>query len=123
MRARLDSNGPIFLQLKESIEDDILRGLMPPESQIPSNSQLVKYYGLNPVTVLKAVNLLVSDGLVYKKRGLGMFVTLGAPGILRERFMKRLEEDELSKIVLSAKACGLSPGAVHEMIDRLWKEE
>ena len=83
---------PIFVQIAEQLEDGILSGAFPEETQLPSTTEISVTYKLNPATALKGINLLVESGVVYKKRGLGMFVTEGAArcwqeekrGILRE---------------------------------------
>src|SRR5690554_6052727 len=95
MKSVLDSNRPIYLQIKEIIEEDILNGRLLPEEQIPSNSQLVSHYNINPVTVLKGINLLVDEGIIYKKRGLGMFVSPDAPEKLKKRFSKSFFQEQI----------------------------
>ncbi|MDR3207597.1 MAG: GntR family transcriptional regulator [Oscillospiraceae bacterium] len=123
MKSALDGSGPIFLQIKESIEEDILYGRLGPDEQIPSNSQLVSFYNINPVTVLKGVNLLAEEGLIYKKRGMGMFVSPEAPGILRKRFREALENGQLQALVRLAKILGLGRQELRDMIDKLWEEK
>ena len=85
----------IYLQIARTIEDDILAGTLLPEAAAPSTNALARYYQINPATALKGVNLLVEKGILYKKRGVGMFVSAGAKEqIIRERreefFQKRL---------------------------------
>ena len=80
---------PIFLQLAEQLEDGILSGAFPEEGQIPSITEYASTYKINPATALKGVNLLVDAGLLYKKRGVGMFVTQGAQEALRQRRSRR----------------------------------
>ena len=76
----LDFNGekPIFQQIAEGLEDGILLGAFPEEGQIPSITEFSVLYKINPATALKGINLLVEEGVVYKKRGVGMFVAQGA---------------------------------------------
>jgi DNA-binding transcriptional regulator YhcF (GntR family) len=119
----LDENRPIFIQIKESIETDILNGLLAPDDQIPSNSQLVSFYNINPVTVLKGVNLLLDDGIIYKKRGLGMFVSPDAPEILRRRFREAFEREQLIPLVRLAKPLKISLVELHTMIDNVWEKD
>ena len=122
MKPSLDDNRPIFQQIKESIEEDILNGRLKPEEQIPSNSQLVSFYNINPVTVLKGVNLLTEEGILYKKRGVGMFVSPDAPEILQKRFRERFELEQLRAIVSLAKPLGIKREELHTMIDHVWEE-
>ncbi|TGB01089.1 GntR family transcriptional regulator [Halobacillus salinus] len=123
MKSALDNNRPIYLQIKESIEEDILNGLLKPEDQIPSNSQLVKHFNINPVTVLKGINLLVDEEIIYKKRGVGMFVSPDAPEKLKKRFSKTFLKEQIEPLIAIAKPLGLSQQEVQEMIDRAWKGE
>lgn len=69
---------PIFVQIAEDIENGILSDAFPEESQIPSTTEISVRYKINPATVLKGMNLLVDSGIIYKKRGLGVFVAQGA---------------------------------------------
>ena len=123
MKSALDSNRPIYLQIKETIEEDILNGRLVPEEQIPSNSQLVSYYNINPVTVLKGINLLVDEGIIYKKRGLGMYVSSDAPERLKKRFSQAFFQEQIEPLTSLAKPLGFTLGEIHEMIDRAWKGE
>ena len=123
MKSVLDSNRPIYLQIKEGIEEDILNGRLAPEEQIPSNSQLVSFYNINPVTVLKGINLLVEEGTIYKKRGLGMYVCPDAPEKLRKRFLATFFQERIGPLTALAKPLGLTLQEIHEMIDNAWKGE
>lgn len=123
MKSALDNNRPIYLQIKEAIEEDILNGRLAPDEQIPSNSQLVSYYNINPVTVLKGINLLVDEGTVYKKRGLGMFVSPDAPEKLKKRFSRAFFQEQVEPLITLAKPLGFTLQEIHEMIDRAWKGE
>lgn len=74
----LAENLPIYIRIVEGVKDAILNGQLKEEEQIPSTTHLSKDYKINIATVNKAINVLVNEGLVYKKRGIGMFVTKGA---------------------------------------------
>ena len=75
--AGFDGTRPIFLQLAEMLEEGIISGAFPEEGQIPSITEYSAALKINPATALKGINLLVDEGLVYKKRGVGMFVSPG----------------------------------------------
>lgn len=81
--AVIDDSRPIFIQIAELIESEIVAGTMAEESQVPSTNEFAAYYRINPATAAKGVNLLVESGILYKKRGIGMFVATGA----REKLM------------------------------------
>ena len=85
MQIDFDSERPIFQQIADGLEDAILSGVFPEGSQIPSITEFSVTYKINPATALKGINLLVDENIVYKKRGLGMFVTEGAAEKLRQK--------------------------------------
>lgn len=99
---------PIFLQLAEQLEDGILSGAFPEEGQIPSITEYASTYKINPATALKGVNLLVDAGLLYKKRGVGMFVTQGAQEVLRQRRSEAFYQDYIVTLVRKAKGLNMS---------------
>jgi GntR family transcriptional regulator len=86
-----NDNTPIYRQLKERVIGMMLDGLLKPGDALPSVRQIAADFQLNPITVSKAYQELVDDALVEKRRGLGMYVTEGAPEKLlaseRERFL------------------------------------
>ena len=74
----MDESRPIFQQIAEQIENDIIAGVLPEETQVPSTNEFAAFHRINPATAGKGVNLLVDEGILYKKRGIGMFVAEGA---------------------------------------------
>lgn len=93
----LDSDKSIYIQIAEIIENDILTGNLIEEEQAPSTNEFAKTYNINPATARKGLNILVDEGILYKKRGMGMFVTIdGRKKILNKRqdkfFKERLPE-------------------------------
>ena len=87
----LDDSRPIFLQIAELIEGDIVAGALPEEAQAPSTNEFAAFYRINPATAAKGINKLVDEGILYKKRGIGMFVATGA----RARLLERRREEFL----------------------------
>ncbi len=87
-----NDNSPIYRQLKERVVAMMLDGALKPGDALPSVRQIAAEYQLNPITVSRAYQELVDDALVEKRRGLGMYVTDGAPEKLlsseREHFMR-----------------------------------
>ena len=88
MNEILTQEKSIYIQIKEMIESDILRDILLEEERVPSTNELAKLYAINPATAAKGVNLLVDEGILYKKRGIGMFVAEGA----KEQIMKKKKE-------------------------------
>lgn len=109
---------PIFLQLAEQLEAGILSGAYPEESQVPSITEFAATYKINPATALKGINLLVNDGLLYKKRGIGMFVAQGAQAALRRRRSEDFYHDYVETLVREAKNLGLSLDQLTALIQR-----
>lgn len=86
MHGTLNDQSLIYLQIAQMLEDDILRGVYREEEQVPSTNELARGYNINPATAAKGINLLVADGILYKKRGIGMFVAPGAElAVLKKR--------------------------------------
>ncbi len=81
----MDEGRPIFLQIAEQLENSIIDGSLAEEAQVPSTNELAAFHRINPATAAKGVGKLADDGVIYKKRGIGMFVTLGARATLRNR--------------------------------------
>ena len=78
--------GPlIYQQIAAMLEHDILRGVYQEEEQVPSTNELARLYRINPATAGKGLNLLAADGVLYKRRGLGMFVAPGAAERILEK--------------------------------------
>ena len=90
---------PIFLQLAQQLEEGILSGAYPEEGQVPSITEYSVTYKINPATALKGISLLVDAGLLYKKRGVGMFVASGAREKLRGQRRERFFEDFVQSMV------------------------
>lgn len=85
----VDDSRPIFEQIAEHVERQILDGSLPEETQAPSTNELAAFHRINPATAAKGVNALAADGILYKKRGIGMFVATGA----REKLLTRRRDE------------------------------
>jgi len=112
----MDDSRPIFMQIAERIEDDIINGELPEESQVPSTNQFAALYRINPATAAKGVNLLVDEGLLYKKRGVGMFVKSGARAELREKRKDQFYEQYVVTMIREAEKLGITTEQLTEMI-------
>ena len=114
---------PLFIQIATSIEDAILTGIYPEETQIPSTTELSTSLIINPATVLKGMNLLANEEIIYKKRGLGMFVSTGAVKIIKSKRIKAFSETYVTSLVSEAKKLGISKDDVLEMVEGGYKDE
>jgi DNA-binding transcriptional regulator YhcF (GntR family) len=108
IKINYSSNTPLFIQIAQAIEDDIISGIYKEDEMIISTTQLSKLLSINPTTAVKAVGLLNEENILYKKRGVGMFVSKGALEIIIEKrknefFNKKVKEflDEAFKIGLN----------------------
>lgn len=118
MKLEFDQEKPIFIQISEGIEDGILTGAFPEESQIPSITEFSVNYKINPATALKGINLLVDEGIIFKKRGVGMFVAEGAIQKLREKRQNQFYDNYIGKLIEEAKRLGITSEDIIAMIER-----
>jgi DNA-binding transcriptional regulator YhcF (GntR family) len=116
MSNTFDSNKPIFIQIREKIEDQIVKDQLKEEEQAPSTNQLVNFYKINHATVTKGVNQLVEEGILYKKRGIGMFVATGAKRKLIEKRKDVFVDEFVIPLVQEANKLGISKNEVAELI-------
>ncbi|TYQ16709.1 UNVERIFIED_CONTAM: DNA-binding transcriptional regulator YhcF (GntR family) [Acetivibrio alkalicellulosi] len=116
----LDFNSeiPIYLQIAQSVEDDIIKGIFKEETQIPSTTEISVSYKVNPATVAKGFNILVEEGIVYKKRGVGMFVKEGARNKLKEKRKENFYITYIERLLEEAKKLDISVGEIIKMIER-----
>lgn len=112
------SEKPIFLQIAEQLEDAIFTGAFPEETKIPSTNEISLLLNINPHTVLKGMNLLVDESLIYKKRGLGMFVQTGAVEKIRLKRRGQFYQQYIAALVEEAKKLQISKDEVIELIER-----
>ena len=121
----LDFTGekPIFQQIAEWLEDGILSGAFPEESQVPSITEFSVQYKINPATALKGINLLVDAGVIYKKRGVGMFVQTGAVEKLRAKRKEGFYDNFIASMIAEAKRLGLTRQELRDLIDRGFSEQ
>ncbi|WP_033542843.1 GntR family transcriptional regulator [Planococcus sp. CAU13] len=112
----LDSSKPIFLQIKEQLEDSILVGSLGANERVPSTNEFAAFYQINPATAGKGINELVAEGILFKKRGVGMFVTEGAKGILVEKRKQTFRESFVEPLKKEAAKLGIREDELMEML-------
>ncbi len=115
----MDDGRPLFQQIAEALEARILDGSMPEESQVPSINELAAFHRINPATALKGVNRLVDAGVLYKRRGIGMFVATGARAVLLAARRDEFRDQHLRPLMRRAATLGLAP---EQLIDMIRKE-
>src|SRR5579859_4740685 len=114
----IDDTRPIFVQVAERIEEDILAGTLAEEDQVPSTNQFAALYQINPATAAKGVNQLVDQGILYKKRGLGMYVTTGARVRLLAKRREQFYEQYVVTMLQEAEKLGITQEQLADMIQR-----
>ncbi|MFW0772100.1 GntR family transcriptional regulator [Paenarthrobacter nitroguajacolicus] len=114
----IDDSRPIFLQIAELIENGIVDGTMAEESQVPSTNDFAAFHRINPATAAKGVNLLVDSGILYKRRGIGMFVATGARAQLVARRTEEFFEQYVKPLALEARKLGITTEQLNSMIER-----
>jgi GntR family transcriptional regulator len=96
-----DDRGPIYLQIADAIRNDVLSGALKEDEQVMSTNQYAAFYNINPATAAKGFAQLVDEGVLYKKRGIGMFVSPAARAKLRagrrERFFTEVVDPMLAE--------------------------
>ncbi len=119
MRREFDEGKPIFLQVRERIEDQIVNDQLKEGDQAPSTNQLVQFYKINHVTVAKGVNQLVDEGILYKKRGVGMFVAEGAKEKLIGKRQKAFKDVYIIPMVQEAEKLGISSAQINALVENV----
>lgn len=104
----MNSEKPVYIQIIEMIEDDILAGIYGVDDLIISTPQISKLLSVNPTTAQRAIGVLTDRGIIYKKRGIGMAVTEDALEIILTERKKSFFERIVPEFIRSAKKIGIS---------------
>lgn len=113
-----DDTRPIFQQLADRISDEVLRGIYEEEDQVPSTNELAAHLQINPATAGKALNLLVERNVLYKKRGIGMFVAPGARSLIASERRGEFSQKYLAPMLAEAENLGLDTSDVIALIQQ-----
>ena len=119
----INENIPIFARIAEGIKDHILAGDIKEGEQIASTTQISKEYNINIATVNKGINVLVSEGVVFKKRGIGMFVADGAVKKLIEERRKVFKERYIAGTLQEAKRLRYTVEELQKMVTEVYAED
>ncbi|MEQ4206491.1 GntR family transcriptional regulator [Actinopolymorpha sp. B9G3] len=112
----LDEGSPLFVQIAEQIADDIAEGNLAEGERVPSTNELAAYYRINPATAAKGINVLIDDGLLEKRRGIGMFVAPGARERLVTERRKRFAELYIDRMLIEARRLGIDDDTLVSMV-------
>ena len=113
----------LYLQVARMLEDGILRGIYPAEEQVPSTNELARVYKINPATAAKGINLLVDEGILYKRRGIGMFVAPGAAQAIATRRKAAFYNDYVIALAKEAASLGIDAEELAQMVRRAAAEK
>lgn len=113
------SDRPVFLQIMDMIEDDILSGVYKTDDMIISTTQISKLLNVNPTTSVKAISKLTDEGVLYKKRGLGMCVTENAKSIILTRRKSSFIDKSVPQLVSEADKLGITEDELIEIVRRI----
>ncbi len=114
---------PIFIQIAEQLKDSIFTGIFPEETKIPSTNEISALLNINPHTVLKGMNLLVDEEIIYKKRGLGMFVKEGAVEKIRRKRQSQFYDQYIAALIKEAAKLQMTKEEIISLIERGYEHE
>jgi GntR family transcriptional regulator len=123
MTIEFDNDRPIYLQIADMIREAIMAGDIEEGKSIPSVREISVEHNLNPQTVLNATQVLINEGLLEKRRGLGMFVQEGARKTLLQSELNHFKEDEVPALVNRARLLGIQKPELIEIVDDTYEEE
>ncbi|UTY39930.1 GntR family transcriptional regulator [Allocoprobacillus halotolerans] len=123
MHINTNSETPIFIQIAQQIEDSIFTGVFEEESKIPSTNEMSILLNINPHTVLKGMNILVEEHILYKKRGLGMFVKTGAVQQIKEKRQHLFYSQYIETMINEAKKLNMTKQEIMSLIERGYQDE
>ena len=109
---------PIFVQIAEQLEDSIFTEIFPEETKIPSTNEISALLNINPHTVLKGMNMLVDEEIIYKKRGLGMFVKEGAVEKIRQNRQSQFYDQYVAALIEEASKLHMTKEEIIALIER-----
>lgn len=112
----LNDHTSLYLQIAKMLEDGILRGIYPEETQVPSTNELARTLCINPATGAKGLNLLVEEGILYKRRGIGMFVAQGAAARIRAKRREEFMEQYVKPMAAEARQLGITAQDLQAML-------
>lgn len=120
--ANLAESLPIYIRIVEGLKEEILNENIKEEDQLPSTTYISKQYEINIATVNKAINILVDEGLAYKKRGIGMFVKKGAVKKLIKERRETFKERYIKATIIEARRIHVTPEEIQVMVKEISEE-
>jgi GntR family transcriptional regulator len=122
MSLNFDHKTPIYLQVAGMIRDAVAAGDLTEGQAIPSVREMSAEHGLNPQTVLNATRVLIDEGILEKRRGIGIFVKEGAPQALLKAARAHFKTEELQAFMNRARLLGFAGKDIQDLIRQKIKE-
>ncbi|WP_073997527.1 GntR family transcriptional regulator [Anaerococcus urinomassiliensis] len=119
----MDTNKLIFEQVAEIVENQILDGYLKADDQSPSTTEFANVYSINPATARKGLNILVDEGILYKRRGMGMFVTQDAKKIIIRKRKDAYISNILPDLIKNMTMLGITKEELIIEIEKLYKKD
>ena len=114
--AGLDEGTPLFAQVADRLAGEIADGGLAEGERVPSTNELAAFYRINPATAAKGINVLADDGLLEKRRGIGMFVATGARQRLQARRRAEFTQRYVKPLLTEATRLGIGPDKLFALI-------
>jgi len=112
----LDEGTPLFLQIAQRLSSDIVEGSLAEGARVPSTNEFAAFYRINPATAAKGINILVDDGVLEKRRRIGMFVVVGARERLIQLRRKEFADQFIDPLLVEARRLGIGNGELIDLI-------
>ena len=122
MDLELNNQQPIYQQIAEMIREAILSGDLKPGDPIPSVRQMCAEYGINPQTILNATQILITEKIIEKRRGMGMFVTQNAHSELLKAESIKFKEEDLPNILIRGHQLGMTPDEICSLLKSIYEK-
>lgn len=123
MNGKLNERKPIFEQIKDWISDQIIDKTLVDHDKIPSTNEIVEFFKVNHLTVAKGVNQLVDQGVIYKKRGVGMFVAEDARNILMNERKDKFKDEYVKPMIEEMLKLGLTEEDLNQLIELIKEDD
>jgi GntR family transcriptional regulator len=120
--AGLDEGAPLFVQVADRLAGEIADGGLAEGERVPSTNELAAFYRINPATAAKGINVLADDGLLEKRRGIGMFVTTGARRRLLARRRAEFTRRYVAPLLTEAARLGIGADELFALIKGAGRE-
>ncbi|MFD2044181.1 GntR family transcriptional regulator [Ornithinibacillus salinisoli] len=117
-----DASKPIYIQIAEWIETEILNGNFQEDEKVFSQYKLAEMFTINPATAAKGLNLLYEENILYNKRGLGKFVSHHARSIIMDKRKNQKLKGLIQEVVLEAERLDVDEAELYRMIQSIKKE-